>query len=276
MNQTKDPEPEKKTSSSSDKGDKEKNLALHHFPDFSCQSPEECLQYSKACYDSAVQHNDQAHQWYAKRKKWPSRFSKTIKFSSICLGILGGLAPLLVGGDLFSVSDPSAWPLWLRIVRQPGDLGYVLLALGGGLVLFDKMFGFSSNWMRYIEAMRCLEDVAARFEQQWTAKAMRVHCQRNATPPSPPDPKAIMTASIELLHVAAEYRRATLACLDKETREWLAEFKANHAQMQSQKPPLSTGGVETPQGDGHGGGKAGGTSPTGVKTGASQAAAGKT
>ncbi|MEO5334694.1 MAG: SLATT domain-containing protein [Magnetococcus sp. YQC-5] len=210
-----------------------KNLEPHKTQDFKFKTSGECFEDAKSYYKTVTIYYEEAHQWYRKRKLSQSRYSKSLKFFSVWLGVIGGLAPFLISST--PPEDASCCiPSWLSFMRHPEHFGYVLLALSGSMILFDKMFGFSTNWMRCIEAMRSLEATAAKYEQQWILKQLDVACMQSITPP--PDEPALFHLCEELFTVATDYKQAILECLGKETQAWLAEFRSNLARMEESKP----------------------------------------
>nr|WP_295447694.1 SLATT domain-containing protein [uncultured Thiodictyon sp.] len=81
--------------------------------------------------------------WYLHRKGSIANLSKFLRLCAIALATLGALLPL-IGGT----------PLVEGILGQAADnYGYGCLALSGATVLLDKLFGFSSRWMRYWTAL---------------------------------------------------------------------------------------------------------------------------
>ena len=47
------------------------------------------------------------------------------------------------------------------------QLGYFLIAIGGGLLLFDRLFGISAAWMRFIIAAFEINSLLDAFRMRW-------------------------------------------------------------------------------------------------------------
>ena len=81
------------------------------------------------------------------------------------LAVAGGVTPLLRARESGLVA--SGW-------------GYVALALSAGCVLFDRYFGYTSSWMRYMRAQARLNRVLVAAQAQWTAAMIR--CAHDGAP----------------------------------------------------------------------------------------------
>jgi hypothetical protein len=104
--------------------------------------------------------------WY--RRKKPAKRWVSVGLRVISLGflILGGLAPF-VPPSLQAYFDGTDSVLLLAFGSEPAKVGYLLLALGGGLYMFDKMFGMSSGWMRFMFAELELTARRNQFRMDW-------------------------------------------------------------------------------------------------------------
>ena len=150
--------------------------------------------------------------WYLKRKGPASRFSKSLRLSAIIVGTLGAILPLLQSTDIilkcFSSDNFSQY-------------GYIFLALAGGCVLLDKLFGFSSNWMRYMNTIMRLQTLLAKFEMDWARLTLRIG-----------------SGSIneeqqkEMFDCLTEFRLDVMEELKNETQKWIEEFKSNMIQLE--------------------------------------------
>jgi hypothetical protein len=95
-------------------------------------------------YAEAKIHNELS--WYVDKKAGRAKTSQRLRFSAVVLSILGGLVPLLIA--MFGGQPSWHWLSLLGDVRF-GQLGYVFLAITGGLILLDRYFGYSTGWMRF-------------------------------------------------------------------------------------------------------------------------------
>ncbi|MFF0268076.1 SLATT domain-containing protein [Kribbella sp. NPDC004536] len=79
-------------------------------------------------------------EWYLVHKRSKQKISKYLRFSSLIIGVTGGVVPL--ASPIFPQLDSA--------------LGYLLLAIAGGFQLVDRYFGYSVSWSRYVAtAMMC-------------------------------------------------------------------------------------------------------------------------
>jgi hypothetical protein len=116
----------------------------------------------------------------------------------------------------YSFSSSVAFALCCRGMF-PRCQGYLLIGIGGGLMLFDRLFGISASWMRFISASLEIEALLDEFRMRW------LRAQLEAEEPQSPDTfQALIAAAadaIEGIHA--------LALL--ETRAWRAEFQSGIA-----------------------------------------------
>ncbi|MFJ3797330.1 SLATT domain-containing protein [Streptomyces sp. NPDC090088] len=94
--------------------------------------------------------------WYLERRISPSRKSKLLRAVAAVSVIIGAVLPLI----------HSAAPALVS-----AEWGFVFLALGGGAVLFDRVFGYSASWTRYIKAglllQQSLADAQIKFSRAY-------------------------------------------------------------------------------------------------------------
>ena len=117
--------------------------------------------------------------WYYRKKSGRSVTSRALRFSAVILSVFGGLVPVLV--SLFGSRPRWHWLDAFADLRF-GQLGYLLLAIAGGLFLLDKYFGYSTGWMRYIVAMQAIEKAREAFRLDWAALSRKLSTAAAATP----------------------------------------------------------------------------------------------
>jgi len=182
--------------------------------------------------------------WYYRNKKGRSRTSQLLRFFAVVLSVLGGLVPLLI-----ALFDEPGWP-WLEPFASVrfGQLGYVLLALAGGLVLLDKYFGYSTGWMRYIVAMQAIEKAREAFRLDWAALARKLAAAAAGTQ----EHTEVVDRMIDRVRAAVlEVKEHS----EKETQAWILEFQTNLTQFEkdvkSQIESGRPGGIDVEVTDGH-------------------------
>ena len=94
--------------------------------------------------------------WYAKAKRPKRRAAIVARLLAITAAGIAALLPLLDG-----IVDPTtAWSsLWVSLA----------LAIGAGLIAFDRYLGWSTGWIRYIKSELQVRDTLEIFELEWQA-----------------------------------------------------------------------------------------------------------
>lgn len=115
----------------------------------------------------------------------------------------GGLCPLLqnLGGYNFN------------------QLGYVSLGLVAAIVGFDKFFGFSSAWMRYMLTQISLQKKFADFQLEWLKR--RSFVNKDLT----------KEQAEQLFSFLQAFQVGLLAEVELEIQSWVAEFQNNLVQL---------------------------------------------
>jgi hypothetical protein len=143
--------------------------------------------------------------WYKAAKGGKARWSSRLRSIAILSGVLGGLMPIV--GAIFSAHE-------LAITQ----FGYILVGIAAGALAFDRFFGLSSGWIRYMSAMTTIERLRMEFTLDW-AKMLR-----EAAPPASPDLLKFVDRWIAL-------RNALAQTVKEETDAWANEFRASMADL---------------------------------------------
>lgn len=147
--------------------------------------------------------------WYKDNRVARGIASLWIRFTSLLLLLLGGICPLL------PKDIPAASPLINSFVRSAEPWGYALIGLGGGLLLFDRLFGISSSWMRFINAHLELEELLSEFKVSWLKTQLGAVDARS--------PETFQA----LFNIADDAIKGIHMIVWQETNAWRAEFKNN-------------------------------------------------
>jgi len=115
-----------------------------------CPEMQALSEWLSSAYSATERASLDAIQWYIHKKRSKSRWSRVTRSLAIALGVVGALVPLV--SPVISIS--LAW-------------GYTALGLAGGCVALDKLFGFSSSWMRYIQAEFELQHLLQGLQYAW-------------------------------------------------------------------------------------------------------------
>jgi len=162
----------------------------------------ELYEYAEASANASIE-------WYGKQKNNLARMSQRLRSLAILLTTLGGLMPIV---SALGVSTVNV---------NIGQLGYLFLGLAAACVGYDRFFGYSSGWMRYITTKMLLEKSLAEFRLDW---AMMVAKLGDHTPT--PDQVQLMIQRLK------EFLIAVNGHVEKETQTWISEFKTNIAELE--------------------------------------------
>jgi len=143
--------------------------------------------------------------WYMKEKEQKARWSRRLRAVALILATLGGAVPVVA----------------LAAHRSDlGNWGYPLLALSAGAVAYDRFFGYSSAWQRYLLTATGLRGDLADFQLEWAKRiaAIGVH---------EPDGQAVQ----QLIGMARAFAKKVNDSVRAETEVWLAEFNSRIAEF---------------------------------------------
>ncbi|HET6410911.1 MAG TPA: SLATT domain-containing protein [Anaeromyxobacter sp.] len=182
-------------------------------------------------YEVVEEKASESISWYLDAKRHQAFWSKSIRGFALALVGLGGLAPLLGAAGV-----PPPLVGWDK-------LGYLFLALAAALLAFDRFFGFSTAYTRYITTALALQRVLAELHLDWIALLSQRPAGAGNAPTTQP--------FLDRLKAA---QKAVLDLIDGETQEWVAEFKSNVAELErmakTQKEGLAAGTIEVTIKDG--------------------------
>ena len=166
-------------------------------------------QYAEATANDAID-------WYDRKKHYKSLLSQLLRVMAIALTAVGGLTPIISALGWSSVQVPQA-----SLNLNVGQLGYLFLGLAAACVGFDRFFGFSSGWMRFISTKMTLERMLSEFRMDW---AMMVAKLGNKSPTT--DQVQLMIQRIK------EFVVSINSNVEQETLAWISEFKTNLAEIE--------------------------------------------
>lgn len=182
--------------------------------------------------------------WYYRKKSGRSVSSQALRFFAVILTVFGGLVPVLV--SVFGARPRWHWLDAFANLRF-GQLGYLFLAVAGGIFLLDKYFGYSTGWMRYIVAMQAIERAREAFRLDWAALSRKLSTAAAGTPEQT---EAVERMIERVRSVIIEVKEQT----EKETQVWLQEFQTNLAQfekdLKAQREAARPGGIDVEVTDG--------------------------
>ncbi|WP_173036993.1 SLATT domain-containing protein [Phytohabitans flavus] len=158
---------------------------------------------------------DEAIAWYLSEKRLKARWSRRLRAFAIILATLGGAVPV--------VALASRHP-------EYGNWGYLLLALAAGCVGYDRFFGYSSAWLRYIATATLIQGDLADFRVGW-AQELAVIGDREPT----------VDELRELIGRAREFVARVNEAVRVETDAWRSEFDSRLGELEvglQGRPPV--------------------------------------
>ena len=190
----------------------ENNIDWVAFPELTWKSDGDIANGLTSLYKHAEARAESTIGWYLRAKASKSFNSRMLRLLTILLGTIGGLAPII---------DTAGLAGWLPLGAEPTEIGYLMLGLAAACVAVDKLFGFSSGWMRYITTAMALQQDLSHLRMDW---AMTMVSSRS---------NPLSTSDI-LNHLAR--LRLFLETIDgrvmQETRDWIAEFQNTLADIE--------------------------------------------
>jgi hypothetical protein len=167
------------------------------------KSPEQAL---PIIYFHAQSASATIREWYWKSIRRKRNTSLGFRSGTFVLLIIGTLFPILAGlGD-----SPGER---LRYTQ----LGVVSLALAGLLQVADKVFGWSSGWLRYITTAMAMENLARKFELDWASYIFEKSGDVGDNDKKP------------LFDLALKLEQDTTNLQGDETDKWVTEFSSSVA-----------------------------------------------
>jgi hypothetical protein len=178
------------------------------FPSWNAEDPTESL---TRVYQWAVENARKQIAWYQEKIKSKRTGSQLLRALSIILAAIGALFPLI----------DAAIPDGQTFLSQSGQWGYVAIGLAAAFVGYDRFFGLSSAWMRFIVTQLSLERTLKEFQYDWTI------LNAQSAKQSPPQRN-----TSTLLQRLKDFSLQMDALVRQETDVWVAEFQANISQLE--------------------------------------------
>lgn len=136
-------------------------------------------------YEAAISHADRRIKWYddkADAARWVSRRLRSGSLIFFALGTIAPIASNIFAGIAATIIQhvtgaPDLTGPMERV--SVSDVGYIFLALAGGLVVFDQFFEYTASWTRYRQSQARLERLRADLRYTWASRmAATMHSQR--------------------------------------------------------------------------------------------------
>ena len=171
----------------------------NEFPDWDPSDPTQSL---TLLYKWTVKTTETRIAWYDQSRKPKRAGSQWLRVFSILFAAIGALCPLIDATKIFG--DEILLGQW----------GYVSIALAAAIVGYDKYFGLSTGWMRYIVTQLSLEKALKEFQYDWII----LNAQQSNTS--------------ALLRRIKDFSLQVESLVRQETDAWVLEFESSVAQLE--------------------------------------------
>jgi hypothetical protein len=180
-----------------------------HFPVWDATKANESLALMQQW---AVNKAQERIDWYKDNTKTKRILAVLLRIIVIFFAAVGGLCPLIDATGVFITKLPGIDSFTL------GKWGYVFIALAAAIVGFDKFFGLSAGWMRFIVTQLSLERVLKEFHYDWAFLLAQQQEQQVKT-------------NIPLLQRAKDFTLKVEDLVKQETDAWVQEFQSGMAEL---------------------------------------------
>jgi hypothetical protein len=152
-----------------------------------------------------VERAEEASNWYVRNRRWKRVWGQYLRLFAMAATTIAGIIPIL--SQIFTHDGKACiQPAW----------GSVALAIAAGLVGLDYFFGFSSAWMRYMEADLKIVTALREFQFDWEAL-------RQGWGGNPPAGAQVVAALVRLKQFGLQVQQL----VNDETNAWIAEFRSS-------------------------------------------------
>lgn len=159
---------------------------------------------------------ERATDWYYRSKRKKSKVSSTARFATIVLTALGGLIPIIatiVYGNAAEELQRLRFNQW----------GYLAIGFAGLALGFDRFYGGSSGWMRYVTTALAIESRLEEFRLDWIKIESELALRLND--------QALVASAIDRIKA---FVAAVRAQVESETQAWVTEFRSTLTQLEKQ------------------------------------------
>lgn len=145
--------------------------------------------------------------WYMTEKRKKSRRSRALRAGAIILGTAGAAVPVAA-----LAADRIAFGNW----------GFLLLALAAGCMAYDRFFGYSSAWLRYMATATSLRAQLVEYQTTWAKEMVAMGARE-------PD----RTDAVRLIDFVRTFAWNVNDTIRVETEAWLIEFHTRLTELES-------------------------------------------
>jgi hypothetical protein len=157
-------------------------------------------------YEWAERLATDAVEWYMTEKRRKAVWSRRLRALAALLATAGAAIPVAA----LAAGRPSA-ATW----------GYLPLALAAGCVGYDRFFGYSSAWLRYLTTATAIRGLLVDFELDWAARLGQVG-ERELQPGEIQD----------FVAAVRSFAASVNDLIRSETEAWRAEFGTRLSELE--------------------------------------------
>jgi hypothetical protein len=171
----------------------------------------------QSLYSDVVKKAESTVRWYQisrRRKKLPANFIRILSFVSF------GLAGLLAA--IQTMGQPQISAAFVFQGLNAGQIGFLTAGFGAGTLTFDKFFGLSSGWVRYMMTELGTQQIIDDFKLDWAS----AYCA------APKDANGKLVDGSSLFQSLKVFSAKIDSQIQEETRQWAAEFQQSMAFLQ--------------------------------------------
>lgn len=151
--------------------------------------------------------------WYQAHRAGNRRLARLLRFLAILLVAAAGVLPMIQQLTATATGPSPIPPVWAS----------VLVALAVLMVALDRFFGFSTGWIRYIQAEAQIRRVAQDFELDW----QKLLASFAGQPPSADQVQQALAAVRAFVDQVNDV-------IGDETQRWIGEFQEALRQVDDQ------------------------------------------
>lgn len=182
---------------------KAQDLKSKRFPNVTWDGPADA-QSLETLRDYVIAQAEAAEDWYLRKRVWKRRGGLITRLLAMLGTAVGGVIPVLV--QMYAQDGKPAFsPAWASIA----------LGLTALFVSLDYFLGYTSGWMRYVQAQQTIAGIVRTFEFDWETL-------RAGWAGAKPSHEQVMAALGRLRDTALQVQKV----VEDETNAWIAEFKS--------------------------------------------------
>ncbi|MEO3677393.1 SLATT domain-containing protein [Rheinheimera sp. FR7-31] len=181
--------------------------SLENWDKYKRQAPDDIIE---AVYKKAENTSRKMCSWYWSSIRSKRNVSLAVRVIAFLLLALGTTLPIIA-----AIQETPSQKLWLT------QVGVASLILAGLMQLADRVFGWSSGWMRYITTVTTMENLTRAFQMEWGKYLV-----------AKTEPLEIADART-LFEIAHVFEQELMKLQSEETTKWVAEFNTSIALLDS-------------------------------------------